>query len=274
MLRPDKEDFFIDVLDECRDSDYTQLIRTLNAYPYYENKQIKSLIMSQYQSMYYVDIQPQHYQWMINILKPKVKYAFLIYFRENVLNRFLQDVKIEPRERIDYHVMRLEKEDFKPQLLTEYSKTHMFSPMKPNTFECRCLTVDDFDKFWTLQKKYHLEEVYSNNAFYPEEVEQKNFMLILETYINYGILLNGEPVAKSNVNSTSKNIYQIGGIITDESLRNKALMQHCLSEMITQCFKHVNTVSLYVRQSNKAAIKVYQKLGFKIAYNSAIIYIN
>ena len=274
MLSKGNEEFFVQVLNECRNSDYQSLARRQAFCDYSTLTEVQSLIMITKGSCYFVNIRDEHYEWMKRLILPELDNIFYINFKEDVFNRFDDEIHYPFRSVYHYHVMQLKKTDFTPLYLTDEQRRNLLHEHWDDRTECQKLSIDDFNRIKSLQYDYHLEEVYEKKDNYPYKVEMENLKKSLRTQIHYGFFINGAAAAKANVNSESKNIYQIGGVFTAKRFRGRHIAAHCLSALLTECLQTKSAVSLYVKQDNKTAIDLYKRLGFKVLYNTVLCYVN
>ena len=274
MLTRGNEEYFIQVLNECKNSNYQSLGRRQAFYDYSTLTGIQSLIMVTKGSCYFVDIRDEHYEWMKRLIVPELENMFYVSFKEDIFKRFDNEIHYPFRSIYHYHVMRLDRADFTPLFMTEQQLSHVIHTHFVDRTECRRLTINDFNSIKTLQYDYHLEEVYEKKDNYPYKVEMENLKRSLRNEMHYGFFINGSAAAKANVNSESKNIYQIGGVFTAKHYRHHHIAAHCLSALITECLKTKPAISLYVKQDNKTAIDLYKRLGFRVMFNTVLGYIN
>src|SRR4030065_1274975 len=84
-------------------------------------------------------------------------------------------------------------------------------------YYCTAGNTNHFEKSKDLQFLYHKEEVYTNNSYYPYNVEMIAYKKLLKTRLNYIVFTKDESntaVSKANINGESPNYYQLGGIYT------------------------------------------------------------
>lgn len=274
MLARGNEEFFLEVLDCCKPTGYKSLAARQAYYDYSDKNGIKSLIMVNKGCCWFADIRSEHYEWMKQLVVPELSDMFYILFREDIYKKFAADVGYQFRDVYHYHTMRLDKENFRPLLLTAEQQQHIIHPNYLDRMECRKLSLDDFNKIRFLQTNYLVEEVYGHGNSYPAEVEMKNLKRNLRNRIHYGLFVNGLAITKANVNGESPHLYQIGGVFTEPRVRGRHIAAHCLSMLLSECFKTKSSVSLYVKAENTSAIALYKHLGFRILFDTVMCYVN
>lgn len=73
-----------------------------------------------------------------------------------------------------------------------------------------------------------------------------------------------EILSKANLHGYSKNYFQIGGVVTKKSERNKGLAKKVVSKLCEHFFsKGISNGILFTDNDNLAAQKVYKSIGFK-----------
>ncbi len=118
-------------------------------------------------------------------------------------------------------------------------------------------------KLLAAQHLNALQAFYQNahgNAFAPYQLEKGVF---------YGIFNNTNliAVAGTHIVAPHYGVAAVGNIFTHSNHRNTGFAQQTTSAVCSHLFAlGIDTIVLNVMQSNLAAIHVYKKLGFKIAY--------
>jgi predicted GNAT family acetyltransferase len=163
-------------------------------------------------------------------------------------------------ERIDYYLMTREYFNIQPP------KSEL------GNLKLRQAISSDLFSLFPLQRDYEKEEVLLDPERFNATASFLSLQKNLRTELIYLAELDGVPVAKAGTNARGINYYQIGGVFTIPTLRaqgiGRALMQALMWE-IAQRKKHL---SLFVKKSNGAAIKLYTNLGFTVRDSYAISY--
>lgn len=95
---------------------------------------------------------------------------------------------------------------------------------------------------------YMIEEKYLDNGlFYEIRSEDKN-----------------EIISLAGIFSDSKEVIQIGNVITREDYRRKGVAEKCIYELIKQYLSTDKEVVLNVLQNNKNALNLYNKMCFEV----------
>lgn len=108
----------------------------------------------------------------------------------------------------------------------------------------------------------HIIQLYQGQAaapdgFHPRQIELGPFA---------GIREGGQLIATAGVHvlSTSQNVAAVGNIFTHPDYRRKGYAEACTRAVLIELVRmKIQTIVLNVGQKNKAAIQLYQKMGFE-----------
>lgn len=125
-----------------------------------------------------------------------------------------------------------------------------FSPQPPDD-RVVCLDESHSDAVCTLL------ESYPENFF--EEYQ-------LSTGFYRGILGDGKVLSMAGVHTTNRErkVTAIGNIVTDEAYRGQGLATAVTSALVSDLLVDHDLVGLNVNRENLAAIRVYERLGFRV----------
>ncbi|NLE99260.1 MAG: GNAT family N-acetyltransferase [Propionibacterium sp.] len=79
----------------------------------------------------------------------------------------------------------------------------------------------------------------------------------------YGIVVDGEIIFKADLGPSHLGQVQLQGVWVQPDLRGQGLAVPALAEMLRQVMRDYDQVSLYVNDFNTAAIRTYERLGFR-----------
>jgi ribosomal protein S18 acetylase RimI-like enzyme len=159
----------------------------------------------------------------------------------------------------NYYVMTLEKNDF--------------IPCKPKyDIAIREAIITDITNIEGIQKNYEMEEVLPKNMAFNKALSQKNLLSVLKNQTTIIAEKAGKIIAKANTTSCGFIYAQIGGVYTMPKYRNNGISTSVVSFLAEKIFEKNLIPSLFVKIKNSAAIKVYQKLGFKVKEEFQIAY--
>jgi predicted GNAT family acetyltransferase len=171
---------------------------------------------------------------------------------------------VPPAVSVDYHLM--------------VQNRHSFSRASREPFPCpsglmvRTAYPKDLGTLLPLQIRYELEEVVINSQRYSEQACRQHLKRALRRQLVLMAELNGEVVAKAGTNARGFTADQIGGVYTVESERNSGIAFRVMEELLRRIFAQKNTVCLFVKKSNRPALSLYRKLGFRITEGYQICY--
>lgn len=257
----ENRDIFIGLLDKSH-TEATGFYAHYALHPIYRGRKIISAL-ARYRRNYYIKCRPEHTRQLADILNSESS-IFTIYGESETILQ-LKDLLFFPsRSRIDYHLMLLTKKDF----------IAMKSPSAE--ISCRLCSAKDFKRLKRLQYDYHLEEVYPDRDSYPYRLEMNNFKRMLAQRVNialFGPPPRQLPLSKAYVSASYKKSCQIGGVYTRKENRKQGLSSYCLSQLFKELFSSgTDSIYLFVNHTNRPAINLYYKLGFKTIANTSTLY--
>ena len=88
---------------------------------------------------------------------------------------------------------------------------------------------------------------------------------MLRTGYYYGIIRHGKLAAMAGIHVFSEDdgIAVLGNVVTREEYRNKGYSERCVRHLVNVLMDKVDVIALNVKTDNTAAIRVYEKIGFK-----------
>ena len=118
-----------------------------------------------------------------------------------------------------------------------------------------------------VNKKVNVSQVERNeleslNMFYLEQAAEAWVPLQYEVGPYYCVKHDEKIVSAAGVHIVTPQIAQLGNIITDEGYRNQGFATACTNALATHLASEGRIISLFVREDNTAAIRIYEKLGF------------
>ncbi len=163
-------------------------------------------------------------------------------------------------ERVEYYLMT-----------REYFNIEQ-PPSEVGSLKVRRATTFDVRSLFPLQREYEKEEVLLN----PEKFNSTASFLTLQKNLRKELIylaeIDGVPVAKAGTNARGINYYQIGGVFTLPSLRGQGIGRAIMQVLMWEIAQKKKHLSLFVKRSNPAAIKLYTNLGFTLRDKYAISY--
>ena len=118
-----------------------------------------------------------------------------------------------------------------------------------------------------VNKKVSVSQVEQNelgslNTFYLEQGAEAWVTLQFKVGPYYCVKHDGKIVSAAGVHIVTPQIAQLGNIITDEGYRNQGFATACTNALAAHLASEGRIISLFVREDNTAAIRIYEKLGF------------
>lgn len=171
----------------------------------------------------------------------------------NVLNK-------KNGNKVHYNLMRREHDHIKQ--------------VKPQIKDLQIIkaTPDDAAVLLGLELDYQREEVFLD----PSSIKNAQIYHNLRTTLNeqeiFYVTSGVTPIAKAGTNAIGHKWNQIGGVYTDKNFRNIGLSTWLMEYILDYLEQDGKKTVLFVKENNKAAEKVYNKLGFENKKKFNIIY--
>lgn len=135
----------------------------------------------------------------------------------------------------------------------------------------RC-TEHDMDFLHSLQKDYMKDEVAVPGRTLTDAEVDITLRQILKNQICLAMTVDGEIVAKANTNAIGINCVQIGGVYTHPLYRRNGYAGALIQALCNRATRAQKQPVLFVKEKNKPALSLYQKLGFEECGRYAIAY--
>ena len=135
----------------------------------------------------------------------------------------------------------------------------------------RC-TEHDMDFLHSLQKDYLKDEVAVPGRTLTDAEVDITLRQILKNQICLAMTVDGEIVAKANTNAIGINCVQIGGVYTHPLYRRNGYARALIQALCNRATRAQKQPVLFVKENNKPALSLYQKLGFEECGRYTIAY--
>lgn len=139
----------------------------------------------------------------------------------------------------------------------------------------RKCSTQDIPKLINLERGYRKEEV----QITEREESDAIIRFILESSIRSQTVFaawqnDGEkcPIAKAATNARGKQFYQIGGVYCDKNYRCRGIANYVLRQLLEYIQQEGKHASLFVKEKNESAKKLYENLNFVIVGKYQISY--
>jgi predicted GNAT family acetyltransferase len=164
-----------------------------------------------------------------------------------------------------------EKNDY-DLMCIDNSPSGIYASIGPMELIIREPQYTDMDALAALQAGYEKEEVLPAAAEFnaavsrlnTERIYAKEHMLVAE--------LNGRLVGKINTNAATFTRCQVGGVYVEPAYRGRGIASRMAGAFTVKLIAQGKGISLFVRKSNSAARRVYQRLGYQILGDYRINY--
>jgi predicted GNAT family acetyltransferase len=103
--------------------------------------------------------------------------------------------------------------------------------------------------------------LYSNYG--PTREKSERYARWAESHVVYGVFRKGALVSVAGTWAETEEGWIIGGVCTSPSHRGMGLATMATSAVTAQALKNTRQSTLFVVSSNKPAIRVYEKLGYR-----------
>jgi hypothetical protein len=163
------------------------------------------------------------------------------------------NLPLPARLSIDYHLMGLDRRDYRPPAL----------PPAPEGLRLREAGPHDARGLYPLQRDYELEEVLIEPGRFDPQACLANLRRTLRRQIVFMAELDGRPLSKAGTNARGFDADQIGGVFTVEEERGRGLARRVMDALLGRIFQEKSQASLFVKKLNPAAVTLYRRLGFR-----------
>ena len=161
---------------------------------------------------------------------------------------------------VDYYLMRCAKPCTDTFFQTAESK---LNTTLNAALSIERATENDLIELFPLQLDYeHTEVAYEGRPINPAVCKLSLRARLTTEYI-YKVSADGHIVAKAGTNAQGFHWFQIGGVYTLPSYRNKGLAAAAVAHLINTHSAEAHGFALFVKTANTAALRVYEKLGFE-----------
>ncbi len=135
----------------------------------------------------------------------------------------------------------------------------------------RC-TEHDMEILHPLQKDYMKDEVAVPGRQITDAEVNISLRQILKNQLCFALTVDGDIVAKANTNAIGINKVQIGGVYTHPLYRRNGYAAALVTALSNRTIRSGKEPVLFVKEKNKPAFTLYQKIGFTECGQYAIAY--
>jgi len=178
------------------------------------------------------------------------------------LQEALKKKGMKPKDIIDYDLMSLDASPLKNTLKT-----------CPSNLELCVPALSDLEALAPLQAGYEQEEVLPKGSVFNPASSRLNITNIVKNGKILAAKLDGRFVGKINVNAVSFTRFQVGGVYVLPQLRGKGIASKMTQDFVNSLINQGRGVTLFVKKTNAAAVRLYASLGFTVKGDYRITYL-
>jgi ribosomal protein S18 acetylase RimI-like enzyme len=131
---------------------------------------------------------------------------------------------------------------------------------------------DDMNALAALHAAYEQEEVLPTASEFSAAASRMNIERIFAKEQIFVAELDGRLIGKINTNASTFTRCQVGGVYVLPEYRGRGIARRMAGEFITGLTAQGRGISLFVKKTNSAARRVYQRIGFEILGDYQINY--
>ena len=176
-----------------------------------------------------------------------------------IMEAALEKVGLYAEEKLDYDLMCI-----------DHPPSGFNAPCAGLTF--RKPNSGDMDALVALHAAYEQEEVLPTASEFSAAASRMNIERIFAKEQIYVAELDGRLIGKINTNASTFTRYQVGGVYVLPEYRGRGIARRMAGEFITDLVAQGKDISLFVKKTNPAARRVYQRIGFEILGDYQINY--
>jgi len=132
----------------------------------------------------------------------------------------------------------------------------------PENLVIRRPLLCDLDAVAPLQAAYEKEEVLPKGADFNPLASRTNLANIIMKERILAVEIDGRIVGKAHVNAVSFTRYQLGGVFVHPEFRGKGIALRMMTEFAASLIAQGRGLTLFVKKTNAAARRLYEKIGF------------
>jgi ribosomal protein S18 acetylase RimI-like enzyme len=179
----------------------------------------------------------------------------------SVMERSLRPLHYVPATRVDYYLMAY-----------DHSAASLNGVVRTPGLTLRAAKKSDYRALVEMQVNYEMEEVAINVKRYKPELARLSLSHILSREEVLVAEYEGKLVGKINTNARSFTRRQLGGIYVRPDYRRMGIASSMVAAMAEKFNREQTALSLYVRQSNRSALHVYKRAGFRTVADYQVSY--
>jgi ribosomal protein S18 acetylase RimI-like enzyme len=176
-----------------------------------------------------------------------------------IMEAALEKLGLYAEEKLNYDLMCI-----------DHPPSGFYTPCAGLTF--RKPDSSDLNALAALHAAYEQEEVLPAAAEFNAALSRMNIERIFAKEQVYVAELDGRLIGKINTNASTFTRCQVGGVYVLPEYRGQGIARRMAGEFITGLTAQGKGISLFVKKTNPAARRVYQRIGFEILGDYRINY--
>jgi ribosomal protein S18 acetylase RimI-like enzyme len=176
-----------------------------------------------------------------------------------IMEAALEKLGLYAAEKLDYDLMCI-----------DHPPSGFHTPCAGLTF--RKPSSADMNALVALHAAYEQEEVLPTASEFSAATSRMNIERIFAKEQIYVAELDGRLIGKINTNATTFTRCQVGGVYVLPEYRGRGIARRMAGEFITGLVAQGRGISLFVKKTNSAARRVYQRIGFEMLGDYRINY--
>lgn len=142
----------------------------------------------------------------------------------------------------------------------------------PDGMTIRRATLSDANALYPIQRDYEIEEVILSPERFEPNACMSQLRSSLRKQLVYAAELEGRIVAKAQTNARGIHWDQIGGVYTVPELRGRGVGGAAMRKLLRDVERENRHSSLFVKQKNESALRMYRRLGYSTSDEFTIAY--
>lgn len=142
----------------------------------------------------------------------------------------------------------------------------------PEHMVVRRVEITHAEELYTIQKEYEIEEVVIRPERFDPSACMHQLRDSLRRQLVYAVEYNGRFVAKAQTNARGIHWDQIGGVYTARELRGRGIAGAIMRKLLRDLDRENRNSSLFVKQKNEPALRMYRRLGYSTSDEFTIAY--
>jgi RimJ/RimL family protein N-acetyltransferase len=195
---------------------------------------------------------------------------FLLSIPVRAIHGLLKDVSLVEDALYPLHYQSIGRVDY---YLMAYDAASPKCFVRTPGLTLRPARESDYQALFEMQMSYEMEEVAINLKRYNPEMARFSLAHIFAQEDMLVAEYKGKLVGKINTNARSFTRKQLGGVYVKPPFRRMGVASSMIDAMAEKLTQEKTAISLYVRTTNRPALSVYKRAGFRTVADYRISYV-